>query len=169
MRSPHCSSSRVLASAPLLTSVLCPCASVLQEKGSVVLTMRVKYSTRKNDRFVSTGFMDERLLGDSRFFPDLSDAWEEDPLHRKTLVCTVCGPSVRALYFCTADASTCHYGLCYKCLDERRNPQSSHTNWPVSDRLRPVCLLRPSWTESGPSRSLVRDGAVHSIPRAWSR
>lgn len=122
----------------------------LQKKGAIVLTMRVSYFTVKNDRFVSTGFLDEKFLTDPHYYNELSELWYADPLSTKTLVCSHCGPAARALYFC--HDKHCYHGLCFKCYDERLNPDSQHVNWPPFDHYQ--------LPESGPHDQCVPHGPL---------
>jgi hypothetical protein len=53
--------------------------SLSQAKGSIALCVRVKYYTRKNEKFVSTGFLDDRIVRDPDWYAILSSLWLEDP------------------------------------------------------------------------------------------
>lgn len=90
--------------------------------------MHVNYYTKKNEIFISTGFLDDHLMFDAGFYQGLSELWEEDPLHTKTLTCSECGPGVRAVYYCTS--GTCHLGICYQCYSQRMYPDSKGICWP---------------------------------------
>jgi hypothetical protein len=110
--------------------------------------MHVKYSTVKGDRPVSTGFLDDELTYDTRFYRDFSELWLLDPLHAKSVTCSNCGSGTRCVFYCTTP--DCHLGLCFECYDTRKHPRSTTINWPHWDHYQ---LL-----ESGPHTAVIAHG-----------
>jgi hypothetical protein len=110
--------------------------------------MHVKYSTVKSDRPVATGFLDDELTYDTRFYRDFSELWLLDPLHSKSVTCSNCGSGTRCVFYCTSPG--CHLGLCFECYDKRKHPRSTTINWPHWDHYQ---LL-----ESGPHEEVIPHG-----------